>query len=500
MREDPADAEIASHRLLLRSGFLHKSGAGLYLYGPLLQRTLTKVMAIIAEEIAATGALQVTMPILQEKELWEKSGRWRAYIESRTMLRVKDRSEAEFGLAPTAEEVVTDYAAHTVKSYKQLPVTFFQQHTKFRDEIRPRFGLMRVKEFIMMDAYSFHASEESLDQTYQDMHAAYTRSFQRLGLESFAVEADTGAIGGSASHEFMVAAEVGEDTVLICPDGGYAANVERAVRRATPTPTWSAPAQPAILPTPGARTIDEVVAYLRTHGYPDLSSQHLVKMVLFIAKTEQGFHTVAAGVPGDREVNEVKLTNALARHLGPHGPVLQLRAMSADEVRECTSAEPGFAGPAKGLSVAYCLLDSHLQHNGALVCGANLTEHHLVGFQVERDANINLLVGGHRLHARRGPVRPLRQAAGGAPRHRGRPCVQAGHQVLQGHGRAVPRPGSGPAPVPHGLLRHRLFARHRSRGRTAPRQRRHSLADGHRALPVRGGAGQGRRRPGRAGC
>ncbi len=208
------------------------------------------------------------MPILQEKALWERSGRWRAYVESRTMLRVKDRSEAEFGLAPTAEEVVTDYAAHVVKSYKQLPVTFFQQNTKFRDEIRPRFGLMRVKEFIMMDAYSFHASEESLDRTYEDMRAAYTRAFQRLGLESFAVDADSGAIGGSGSHEFMVAAEVGEDTVLICPDGGYAANVERAVRRQTPAPAWSAPPQAAIVPTPDARTIDEVVAYLRAHGYP----------------------------------------------------------------------------------------------------------------------------------------------------------------------------------------------------------------------------------------
>nr|MBA3847812.1 proline--tRNA ligase [Planctomycetota bacterium] len=208
LREDPADAEIASHRLLTRAGFLHKSGAGLYLYAPLLKRVVDKVADIVAEEIAAAGGLEITMPILQEQALWEKSGRWATYQASRTMLTVHDRNDQVFGLAPTAEEVVTDYAAGVVKSYKQLPVTFFQQHTKFRDEIRPRFGLMRVKEFIMMDAYSFHVSDASLDECYLAMRQAYARAFKRMGLEAFAVEADSGAIGGSGSHEFMVAADV----------------------------------------------------------------------------------------------------------------------------------------------------------------------------------------------------------------------------------------------------------------------------------------------------
>jgi prolyl-tRNA synthetase len=388
LREDPADAEIASHRLLTRAGYLHKSGAGLYLYAPLLKRTLDKVARIVAEEIAATGGLEVTMPILQERELWESSGRWAAYQASRTMLTVTDRGGAVFGLSPTAEEVVTDYAAHVVKSHKQLPVTFFQQHTKFRDEIRPRFGLMRVKEFIMMDAYSFHASDESLDQTYQAMREAYTRAFRRAGLEAFAVEADSGAIGGSGSHEFMVAAEVGEDTVVFCQACGYAANVERAAGKAKAATPWDAPAKLEIVPTPGAGTIMEVVAYLNTHGFPALTASHLLKTVLYVAKTATGMHTVAAGVRGDREVNEVKLINAIDRALGGHGPVLQLRPMTREEVVEATSAEPGYAAPYKGLTVGFCFLDSHLQHAGALVTGANLTDHHLVGYLPARDAGI----------------------------------------------------------------------------------------------------------------
>jgi len=389
LREDPADAEISSHRLLLRAGFLHKSGSGLYLYAPLLKRTLDKITAIISEEISGTGALEVVMPILQEQGLWQASGRWDLYLKSRTMLTTTDRSGATFGLAPTAEEVVTDYAAHVLRSYKQLPVTFFQQHTKFRDEIRPRFGLMRVKEFVMMDAYSFHSTDASLDETYQAMRAAYQRAFIRLGLEAFAVEADSGAIGGSGSHEFMVAASVGEDLVMICPDGGYAANVERATRQSVPAPAWEAPEDAQIIPTPGAGTITEVVAYLNAHGYPALNAQHLLKTVLYIGVTATNVqHGIAAGVRGDREVNEVKLINAANRHLGKDDPVVLLRPMTADEVRDATSSEPGFAGPAKGLKVGVCLLDSHLQNAGPLVTGANLTDHHLIGFLPSRDAGI----------------------------------------------------------------------------------------------------------------
>ncbi len=386
LREDPSEAEIASHRLLLRGGFLHKSGAGLYLYAPLLKRVLDKVSRIVAEEITATGALEITMPILQEQGLWEKSGRWATYTASRTMLTVKDRGGQTFGLAPTAEEVVTDYAAHVVKSHKQLPVTFFQQHTKFRDEIRPRFGLMRVKEFIMMDAYSFHGDDASLDQTYQAMRAAYAAAFRRLGLEAFAVEADSGAIGGSGSHEFMVAAAVGEDTILFCPESGYAANRERAIGTIPAAPAWTAPAAATAVATPNAGTIAEVTAFLNANGYAGITGAHLLKTVLYVARTETDAHTVAACVRGDREVNEVKLINALTRRLG--ATVLNLRPMVPEEVTKATSARPGFAGPGAGLSVQHLLIDKTLSSDttGPLIAGANRDDTHVVGFVVARDA------------------------------------------------------------------------------------------------------------------
>ncbi len=388
LREDPSEAEIASHRLLLRGGFLHKSGAGLYLYAPLLKRVVDKVSAIVAEEIAATGALEVTMPIMQEQGLWEKSGRWATYQASRTMLTVTDRGGQVFGLAPTAEEVVTDYAASVVKSYKQLPVTFFQQHTKFRDEIRPRFGLMRVKEFIMMDAYSFHDSDASLDAAYEAMRLAYQRTFKRLGLEAFAVEADSGAIGGSGSHEFMVAAAVGEDAILFCTSCGYAANVERAISQLPPVTPWIGPQAAAAVHTPQAGAIADVVAVLRSQGQPQLQDRHLLKMVLYVAAT-QGDRTVtvAAAVPGDRSVNEVKLTNALTRLLGERGPVLALRPMQSEEVSRATAAAPGFAGPLPGLAVDILVIDQAVPRDQPLVVGANRTDHHIVGHVLARDSS-----------------------------------------------------------------------------------------------------------------
>ncbi len=391
LREDPADAEIASHRLLMRAGYLHKSGAGLYLYGPLLQRVLAKVKAIVSDEMARAGGLEVTMPIMQEQGLWEKSGRWATYQASRTMLTVKDRSGQTFGLAPTAEEVVTDYAANVVTSYKQLPVCFFQQHTKFRDEIRPRFGLMRVKEFIMMDAYSFHDSDESLDQTYQAMRKAYHRTFRRLGLEAFAVEADSGAIGGSGSHEFMVAAAVGEDTILFNAESGYGANVERAVGRVAPAPAWAAPAAAVRVHTPAVGAITDVMGFLQKNGYADVQPAHGLKCVLFVAKTEKVEVTVAAFVRGDRDINEVKLTNAITRLLGDQGPVLNLRPMHPPEVVTATTAQPGFAGPGAGLTVGLALFDKNtLDADTPYIAGANATDHHLVGFRIARDAAVKL--------------------------------------------------------------------------------------------------------------
>jgi prolyl-tRNA synthetase len=390
LRDDPSDAEVASHRLLLRSGCMVKSGSGLYLYAPLMQRVLDKIKRIVADEISRAGGLEVTMPIMQEQALWEKSGRWATYQASKTMLSVKDRAGQVFGLAPTAEEVVTDYAAKVVTSYKQLPVCFFQQHTKFRDEIRPRFGLIRVKEFIMMDAYSFHASEECLGRTYEAMRAAYTRAFLRCGVEAFAVEADTGAIGGTGSHEFMLAADIGEDAIIYNPASGYAANVERAVGRLPAAPAWaSAPATATKVHTPGVGAIDDVMAYLTGHGYAGVSAAHGLKCVLMMAQVDAGNGKqadvpAAAFVRGDREVNEVKLSNAIGRIGGR--PVLALRPMHADEVRAATGAEPGFAGPGAGLTVALRLIDEHLRDAGPLIAGANATDHHLVGFDISRDA------------------------------------------------------------------------------------------------------------------
>ncbi len=391
LREDPAEAEIASHRLLTRAGYLHKSGAGLYLYGPLLHRVIGKIQAIVSQEIDRTGALQVTMPILQEQAVWERSGRWATYQASRTMLTVKDRNDQVFGLAPTAEEVVTDYAGAVVKSYKQLPVTFYQQHTKFRDEIRPRFGLMRVKEFIMMDAYSFHATAESLDQTYEAMRVAYHRLFARMGLQAFAVEADSGAIGGSGSHEFMVAAAIGEDTILYHPESGYGANRERARGGIPAAPAWAtAPAACTKVLTPKVGAIDEVMGFLTANGFAGVQAAHGLKCVLFVAggqddKGKPLTATVAAFTRGDREVNEVKLTNAVTRLMFP---VLNLRPMHPDEVRAATGAEPGFAGPGAGLKVEVCLIEEQLKGVGPLVAGANETDHHLVGFVIERDAGV----------------------------------------------------------------------------------------------------------------
>jgi len=379
LREDPADAEIASHRLLTRAGFLYKSGSGLYLYGHFLHRVIEKIRRIVAEEITRAGGVEVTMPIMQERGLWERSGRWAGYIATRTMLTVTDRGGQEFGLAPTAEEVVTDYAASQISSYKQLPVCYFQQNTKFRDEIRPRFGLMRVKEFIMMDAYSFHADEDSLDGTYRAMHEAYLCAFRRCGLEAFAVEADTGAIGGSASHEFMIAAEVGEDAILYHPESGYAANVERAESVIPAAPAWSAPDQSQEVATPDAGIIAEVVRFLRDAGHADLTAANTAKVVLLMARTTDGERSVAAYVRGDRDVNEVKLHNAVTAALAGVD-VLALRPMQDAEYRAVAGCAPGDAG--FGVAADVVIVDQVLADEQRVVAGANRDGHHLVGVRV----------------------------------------------------------------------------------------------------------------------
>ena len=398
LRDDPSDAEIASHRLLLRAGFMYKSGAGLYLYGPMLQRVINKIRAIVCEEIGSAGGLEVTMPIMQEQGLWEASGRWAGFQATRTMLTTTDRGGQTFGLAPTAEEVVTDYAKNQVNSWKQLPVCYFQQHTKFRDEIRPRFGLMRVKEFIMMDAYSFHADETCLDQTYQDMSAAYHRIFKRCGLEAYAVEADTGAIGGTGSHEFMVAAEVGEDAILYSEASGYAANVETAETTLAPAPAWKAPEQAAVIATPNVGTIDDVVSFLQANGHDDVVAAHMVKMVLLVVETSAGSYSVAAAIRGDRAVNEVKLSNAISQVLakrsdqGDAPAIAAIRPMGDDEVIAATGAVPGFAGPVAGLKADIHIVDQQLPKGLPLICGANQRDAHTLGLVWDRDVDLDFHV------------------------------------------------------------------------------------------------------------
>ncbi len=306
LREDPAEAEIPSHKLLLRAGYIRRIGSGIYAYLPLMWRVLQKVSQIVREEMNATGAQECLLPQLQPSELWRESGRWDTYTQAEgIMFALKDRQERELGLGPTHEEVITTVAKEMIRSYRQLPLHLYQIQTKFRDEIRPRFGLMRGREFIMKDGYSFHVDEESLKKTYQDMHNAYSNMLRRSGLSFRAVQADSGAIGGSGSQEFMVLAEAGEDEVLYTEDGQYAANVEKAV---------SLPADAETSPfnsyekreTPGTETIEKLCQFLKC------SPTQVVKNVLYQAVYDNGMTVlVLVSIRGDQEVNEVKLQNEL---------------------------------------------------------------------------------------------------------------------------------------------------------------------------------------------
>ncbi len=352
LRDVPAEAEIPSHRLLLRGGYIRRISAGIYAYLPLLWRVLQKISTIVREELNRTGALETLLPQLQPAELWQRSGRWAGYTAGEgIMFHLEDRQGRELGLGPTHEEVITTLAGDLLRSYRQLPVNLYQIQTKFRDEIRPRFGLMRGREFIMKDAYSFHADEDCLRRTYADMDAAYRRIFERCGLRAVAVEADSGAIGGSASQEFMVTAEAGEDLILTSPDGRYAANQERAV-------SLPAEAVPLIgglrqsgageaLATPGQTSIE---ALCRAHGF---DASQLVKVLLLLARFEDGLRQpLLVSLRGDQELNEVKLANVVsARLAGDHGALLGVEPLTAELLRQerldlDLSALPlGYLGP-----------------------------------------------------------------------------------------------------------------------------------------------------------
>ncbi len=308
LREDPAEAEIPSHKLLVRAGYIRRIGSGIYAYLPLMWRVLQKVSQIVREEMNATGAQECLLPQLQPSELWKESGRWDTYTKAEgIMFAFQDRQEREVALGPTHEEVITTIARDMIRSYRQLPLNLYQIQTKFRDEIRPRFGLMRGREFIMKDAYSFHTDEESLKKTYQDMYQAYSNMMRRAGLKFRPVEADSGAIGGSGSTEFMILAEAGEDEVLYTEDGQYSANVEKAVSLppdAEPSPFTTYEKRE----TPNTPTIDSLAKFLKC------SPTQIVKNVLYQAIYDNGMTVlVLVSIRGDQDVNEVKLNNELVK-------------------------------------------------------------------------------------------------------------------------------------------------------------------------------------------
>ncbi|MBD2234149.1 proline--tRNA ligase [Phormidium tenue] len=347
LREDPAEAEIPSHKLLLRAGYMRRVASGVYAYLPLLWRVLNKISDIVRDEMNATGAQECLLPQLQPAELWRESGRWDTYTKAEgIMFSLIDRRQQEVGLGPTHEEVITAVARDMVRSYRQLPLHLYQIQTKFRDEIRPRFGLMRGREFIMKDGYSFHTSESSLKETYQEMYQAYSNILRRCGLEFRAVDADSGAIGGSGSTEFMVLAEAGEDEVLYTEDGKYAANVEKAVSRpveAMPS-TFSKFEK---LETPNTPTIESLAKFLKC------SPTQIVKNVLYQATFDNGrVVLVLVSLRGDQDVNDVKLTNELTKLAADYGgsAVITLGVPDEDAQRQW-AAKPlplGYMAPDLG--------------------------------------------------------------------------------------------------------------------------------------------------------
>lgn len=331
LREDPDEAEIPSHKLLLRAGYIHRIGNGIYAYLPLMLRVLQKISQIVRDEMNATGAQECLLPQLQPAELWQQSGRWNTYTQAEgIMFALNDRHERALGLGPTNEEAITTIASNVIGSYQQLPLNLYQIQTKFRDEIRPRFGLIRGREFIMKDAYSFHADEESLKRTYQDMHQAYSKILRRLGLAFRTVEADTGAIGGSGSEEFMVLAPVGEDEILYTKDGQYAANAEKAISLA-----WPAKPSPFTTyekrETPETETIEKLCQLLKCN------STQVVKNIIYQAVYDNGITVlVLVSIRGDQEVNEVKLYNNLVQMADWYGAknILSLKAPGPDSQKQ----------------------------------------------------------------------------------------------------------------------------------------------------------------------
>ena len=365
-KETPADAEVISHQLMLRAGLIRKLASGLYTWLPLGLRVLRKVEAVVRDEMDKSGAQEISMPVIQPAELWQESGRWEQYGPE--LLRIQDRHGRDFCLGPTHEEVVTELVRNEIKSYKQLPINLYQIQTKVRDEIRPRFGIMRSREFLMKDAYSFHADQASLEETYAIMHRAYSNIFTRLNLEFRPVIADTGSIGGSASHEFHVLADSGEDDIAFSDSGSYAANVEMAEALAPANGRPQPAAELAEVATPGVKSIEELAAFLKID--PASSAK-----TLLVAGEEEG-QLVALVLRGDHQLNPIKAEKI-------EGIAAPLRLASEEEARATCGAGFGSLGPV-GLDIpvivdrsAACLAD--------FSCGANRDDAHLTGVNWERD-------------------------------------------------------------------------------------------------------------------
>jgi len=373
LREVPSEAEVVSHVLMLRGGFIRKLAAGVYTFLPLGLRVLSKVINIIREEMNRAGAQEVFMPTLLPAELWQETGRWEVY--GKELFRIKDRHDREFCLGPTHEEIITDLVRNSIRSYKQLPVNLYQIQTKFRDEIRPRFGLMRGREFMMKDAYSFHASEESLEQEYQNMFQAYNRIFDRMGLKYRVVEADSGLIGGGYSQEYMVLADTGEEEIFHCTHCDYSASRESAgvgKWRMGESRTQNTEHRTQEVNTPNMKTVEEVSAFLK------IKASQLIKTLIY--ETERG--AIAALVRGDHALNEAKLKKVAG--------VEDLRLADAAVIKKVTKAPVGFAGPV-GLKGVQIIADTTVPLIEGGVSGANKEDHHLMHIAYGRDYKADLI-------------------------------------------------------------------------------------------------------------
>ncbi|PCH83607.1 MAG: proline--tRNA ligase [Piscirickettsiaceae bacterium] len=365
VKETPSDAEIASHQLMIRAGLVRKLAAGLYTWLPLGVRVLQKVQAIVREEMNDAGALEVLMPVVQPAELWQESGRWEQYGPE--LARLKDRHGREFCLGPTHEEIITELARNEIKSYKQLPISYYQIQTKFRDEIRPRFGIMRSREFIMKDAYSFHLSDESLQETYDRMFQAYNNIFNRLDLNFRPVLADTGSIGGNASHEFHVLADSGEDAIAFSTDSDYAANVEKAEALAPSEPRADATANLSKVSTPKQHSINDISSFLNT------STINCLKTLLVKGEDDT---VIALVLRGDHELNDTKAEKM-------SGVISPITMATDDDIKNAAGCGAGFIGPI-GLDISI-IVDRSAAQMANFVCGANENDMHFTGVNWGRD-------------------------------------------------------------------------------------------------------------------